>query len=251
MKAEIKLTDVYLSFKEFKSTDFSIRSFMVKKMLSCLGKAPADAVDDSKLVTLNGINLHLESGTKLGLVGRNGAGKSTLLRVMSGIYTPTSGKVEVNGRVTTLLNSGFSANSDLTGLENIKLGCALLRIPSNQLKTTIEEIIDFSELEKSIMEPVSTYSDGMKARLSFSIVTSVEPDVLLMDEAIGAVDKGFIEKAMRRVNKLVEASSILVMATHDENIMRSICNKVAVIKAGKIAAYGDTAELLGDSQEAA
>ncbi len=251
MKAEIKLTDVHLSFKEYKNTDFSIRSFLVNKMLSCLGKAPAGEVDDSKLVTLNGINLHLESGTKLGLVGRNGAGKSTLLRVMAGIYTPTSGMVEVQGRVTTLINTGFSANSNLTGLENIKLGCALLRIPRNKLKSSIEEIIDFSGLEKSIMEPVSTYSDGMKARLSFSIVTSIEPDILLMDEAIGAADKGFIEKAMQRVNKLVEASSILVMATHDENIMRSMCNKVAVIKDGKIAAYGDTEDLLGNSQEAA
>jgi lipopolysaccharide transport system ATP-binding protein len=250
MNAEIKLTDVHLGFKKLHNNDYSLRRLLVSKLLSGVKSMSGEKVSGNQ-TTLSGINLHLKEGTKLGLVGRNGAGKSTLLRVMAGIYVPSSGTVEVKGRITTLLNSSFCIDHSLNGLENIKLGCALLNIPKKQLKTKIEEIIDFSELQDSIYEPVSHYSDGMKARLGFSIVTSVNPDILLVDEAIGAGDKAFIEKATKRINQMIEASALLVLATHDENIMRSICNKVALIQDGKIAAFGDIDAILAQRQAAA
>lgn len=246
MKPYIKLNDVHLSFKKLNSSDFSVRRFVIGKMLSGLRKEkPADETSLEQ-ETLKGISLDLQDGTKIGLVGRNGAGKSTLLRVMAGIYAPTSGYVEVKGRITTLLNTGLCMDGNLTGLENIKLGCALLNVPKSQFKSKVDEIIDFSELENSIHKSVGHYSDGMRARLGFSVATSIEPEILLIDEVIGTGDKFFIDKAMARINKLIEASSLLVLASHDESIMRRICNKVAIIQDGKVVAYGDTKDVLGN-----
>jgi ABC-type polysaccharide/polyol phosphate transport system ATPase subunit len=253
VRSYIDLDDVHLSFKKLNSHDFSIRRLVVEKTVSLLtGKKmkPEEAPNPDQ-ETLKGITMHLEHGTKLGLAGRNGAGKSTLLRVMAGIYAPTSGTVKVQGRVTTLLTSGMCIDNNLTGLENIALGCSLLGIPSHLVKEKTEEIIDFSELEKSIHKPVGHYSDGMRARLGFAVATSVEPEILLIDEVIGAGDKFFIDKAMARINKLIEASSLLVLASHDESIMRRICNKVALIEEGKVVSFGAAAEVLDNYKVAA
>jgi ABC-type polysaccharide/polyol phosphate transport system ATPase subunit len=251
MNSYIRLKDVRLSFRKYRTSDFSLRRSMIEEIASVLGRRNVQRENGLEPETLKGVSLDLEAGTKLGLVGCNGGGKSSLLRVMGGIYQPTSGVVEVQGRVTTLLNAGFCMDNNLTGYENIRLGCALLKIPKNQLKSKIDEIIDFSELENSLHKPVEHYSEGMRSRLGFSVVTSVQPEIMLIDEAIATGDKFFIEKATDKINKMMKASSLLVLATHDEHIMRRLCNKVALIQDGKVAAIGETEEVLGNYQVAA
>jgi len=251
MSFYVKLEDVHLRFKDMKSTDLSLRRLAVGQLMTWFGKNKAEPAEDKMPEVLRGINLELRDGVKLGLIGGNGTGKSTLLRVIAGIYRPTAGRVEVQGRVTTLLNSGFVLDPQLTGIENIRLGCALLKIPNNQVTSKIEEIVEFSELENSIHQHLEHFSDGMRSRLGFAIATSVQPEILLIDEAIGTGDKFFIEKATARITQLIENSSILVMASHNESIMRRICNKVALIRDGKVADLGDVDEMLGNYTEAA
>lgn len=190
------------------------------------------------VTALSGINLTIKSGERVGLIGHNGAGKTTLLRVLAGAYEPVRGSMRRLGQTSGLfdLSNGFDLNS--TGLENILIRGLYLGIDRKTLLSRRDAIADFSELGTYIHLPVSSYSVGMLMRLSFSISTSVAPDILLMDEWLTVGDAEFQKKAEKRLLDLVHESGILVIATHSLPIVQRVCNRLIWLDAGRVRADG-------------
>lgn len=193
---------------------------------------------------LEDINLELRSGDRIGLIGHNGAGKSTLLRVLAGVYQPTSGRIFVDGRITPLLNQTPGMDQEDSGYENIITVGMLLGMSFMEITDKAEEIIEFSGLGDYIHLPMRTYSSGMQARLGFSICTSINPGILLLDEGIGAADAQFAEKASLRVKQLVEQTEILVLASHSDAIIESMCDRAALLHHGRLLELGPVAEVV-------
>jgi ABC-type polysaccharide/polyol phosphate transport system ATPase subunit len=184
------------------------------------------------------ISLKLEEGDRLGLVGHNGSGKSTLLKVLAGIYEPIQGQVLVQGRVTPLFEMMPGLDLEGDGYENILTAGLLLGLSRSEIEKKLPEIAEFSELGEYLDLPVRTYSAGMVTRLGFALATALDPGVLLMDEGIGAGDERFAERAAERMNEFVGRSRILVVASHSPKIIQSVCNKAALMEAGRIVAIG-------------
>jgi len=178
------------------------------------------------LVALRDVSLKLVAGDRLGLIGANGSGKTTLLRCLAGAYKPDRGAVEVNGRIASLLDLSLGIDPSATGLENIRLRGLVAGLTSRQIADKTEEIAEFSGLGPFLAMPMKSYSSGMQARLAFATATCVEAEVLLMDEWIAVGDAGFREQAHDRLTSMVERSHILVLASHDASLIRSLCNKV-------------------------
>ena len=193
---------------------------------------------------LDGISLTMKPGERLGLIGANGAGKSTLLRVIAGIYRPTEGELTVNGTAKGLFNISLGMNQEATGLENIYMRGLQMGLTLKEIRQRVPQIVAFSELEDAIENPLNTYSTGMRIRLAFSVSTMVEPDILLLDEWIGAGDARFRDKVKARMNSLVEKSRGLVLATHQQNLMKSLCTQALVLDKGKLAFSGKVDDAL-------
>jgi len=178
-------------------------------------------------------------GDRLGVIGANGAGKSTLLRAIAGIYAPTEGQVTVNGTAKGLFDISLGMHSDATGLENIYLRGLQMGLELKHIKDLVEGVIAFSELQGDIEKPLNTYSTGMRLRLAVAISTMIAPDILLLDEWIGAGDARFREKVKARMDSLVEKSRGLIVATHNASLMKSLCTHGLVLTEGKMAFCGD------------
>jgi ABC-type polysaccharide/polyol phosphate transport system ATPase subunit len=186
----------------------------------------------------------LRDGDRLGLIGHNGAGKSTLLKVMAGVYEPTTGSVFADGRLAPLLDLLPTIDPEDTGYEAIVIAGLLLGMTRRQIESKIPEIERFSELGDYLSLPVKTYSTGMTTRLGFSIATTVEPEILLIDEGIGAGDARFAELATTRMKELIGRTSILVLASHSDELIETVCNKAALLRAGHIIMVGAVREVL-------
>lgn len=202
--------------------------------------------NSDKLLTvraLDGIDLIVNSGDRIGLVGSNGAGKSTLLRVLANVYKPTIGTYFSSGKVTPLLNQSPGMEMDDTGYENACTVCMLLGLSQDEIRVKVPEIIEFSGLGDFASLPIRTYSTGMIARLGFSIVTSLDPGILIVDEGIGAADAQFAEKASKRLNSLLEKADGLVLASHSQALMEMWCDKAIWLKGGSIEMYGSVADV--------
>jgi ABC-2 type transport system ATP-binding protein/lipopolysaccharide transport system ATP-binding protein len=198
--------------------------------------------DDSQVVTikaLNNINLEIKHGDRIGLIGHNGAGKSTFLKLLAGIYEPINGNANIRGKVTALLDVMLGMDDESTGYENILLRGIIQGMTRSKIHKKQQEIANFTELGDYLNMPIRTYSSGMKVRLAFAIATSISPEILLLDEVIGAGDDAFLKKAKQRMQQLIDSAHILVLASHDTNIIKSICNKVLWLDAGKINYFGD------------
>jgi len=193
---------------------------------------------------LDGISFTLTEGDRLGLIGHNGAGKSTLLKVLAGIYQPTRGAINLQGRIVSTLNISLGMDAEATGYENIIIRGLLLGMSHKEIDGKIEEIADFTELGQYLDLPVRIYSSGMLTRLAFATVTAMEPDILLMDEVIGTGDASFIHKAEKRLNEFMSRSKILVLASHSEEVIRKFCNKGLLLKGGKIESSGSVEEVI-------
>jgi ABC-type polysaccharide/polyol phosphate transport system ATPase subunit len=191
------------------------------------------------VVALDGISFALEAGDRLGLVGSNGAGKTTLLKVLYGIYPPHSGSVVVNGRVDALFNIRLGFRAEATGRRNIELRGLVNGWSAKEIAKRMDAIIEFSELGEFIDMPFKSYSAGMAARLAFSTATTLEPEILVMDEWIGAGDPKFQEKARARMNDLAEKAGIIVLASHNHALLRRICNKILHLEGGRVVAFYD------------
>lgn len=196
------------------------------------------------ITLLDNVSFTVQPGERLGIIGANGAGKSTLLRVLAGIYAISSGKLVVNGEARGLFDISLGMNQEATGLENIYLRGLQMGIGLGDIKQLVVEILDFSELGDAIHQPLNTFSTGMKLRLALAISTMVEPDILLLDEWLGAGDASFNAKVQKRMNSLVQRSRGLIIATHNEELMRKLCTHGLVLSKGKMMFTGQLDDAL-------
>lgn len=220
---------------------YSIRAQSLRNAIGNLavgGKLLKDGRDIVYVKALNNITFSLKEGDRLGIIGHNGAGKSTLLRVLAGIYEPDAGRVNVSGRISSMLDDRLGVDPVLTGRENLINMGRMRGYSTKTILQMIPEIVEFTELGQYIDMPMRTYSQGMVARLIFGMATSLDPDVVLTDEWIGAGDKFFIDKATTRINDILSRSRIIVVASHSFNLIRSICNKLLVLESGNQIYFG-------------
>jgi ABC-type polysaccharide/polyol phosphate transport system ATPase subunit len=198
---------------------------------------------------LRDISFRLVHGESLAVIGPNGAGKSTLLQTLAGIILPSEGSVAVNGAVSTLLTLGAGFDQELTGRENILLAGAFLGIDPLVMRDRLEGIIAFADIGQFIDAPIKTYSSGMRARLGFSIATSVDPDILIVDEVLATGDQAFREKSKQRVLELARSAKAIVLVTHDMSWVTEFCNRAMLIEKGALIAEGEPAEIVAIHQE--
>jgi lipopolysaccharide transport system ATP-binding protein len=193
---------------------------------------------------LKNLDLEISAGDRLGIMGHNGSGKSTLLRLLSGIYEPSSGKIERSGSIASLVDISLGINAESTGRENIFLRGKLMGLSKKEIDEKIDEIIEFSELGDYINLPVRIYSSGMLLRLAFSVSTSITADILIMDEWLSVGDGAFAERASNRLRELVDSSEILVIASHTRSLIEETCNKVVWLEHGVIKKVGPVGEII-------
>src|SRR5712691_7245388 len=202
--------------------------------------------DNDRIVVqaLRDISLRLKAGDRLGLVGPNGSGKTTLLRVLAGIYEPVLGRVEIAGRVTSLFDLFLGMDPEATGMENILIRGLILGMTRAQIKSKRDAIVEFTELGQFLEMPVRTYSAGMVLRLAFAVSTSVQPEILLMDEWIAVGDASFSRKAEERARTLLGEAGIIVLASHSLPLIEHTCNRVIWLERGTIRAEGPANQVL-------
>jgi ABC-2 type transport system ATP-binding protein/lipopolysaccharide transport system ATP-binding protein len=246
--AFLRLRDLWVEFPIYQGSSRSLKKSLLAKAQGNLAK---DARDRVNVVALSDLNLDVEHGDRLAVLGANGAGKSTLLKVLAGIYEPTRGRVYSSGRVSALLTASVGLDPDATGRENIVLRGMYLDVHPHEMRARVDEIAEFTELGYHLDLPVRTYSTGMVVRLCFAIATSLRPEILLMDEWLAAGDAGFLAKARRRMEEFVGRSSILVLASHSMPILEEWCNRAILLDHGRIVAMGDVKEIAAVYQQAA
>jgi ABC-type polysaccharide/polyol phosphate transport system ATPase subunit len=193
---------------------------------------------------LRHVSLRVLHGESLAVIGPNGAGKSTLLQVLAGIIRPSEGAVDVRGHVSGLLTLGAGFDRELSGRDNILLGGAFLGLEDDVTRELLPSIIDYAELGDFIDAPLKTYSSGMRARLGFAIATSVDPDILLLDEVLATGDASFRAKSKARVIEIVRAAKAVVLVTHDMSWVTEYCNRAILIEKGLVVKEGDPAEVV-------
>jgi len=193
---------------------------------------------------LKDLTLTIDRGEFLGVIGHNGAGKSTLLRTIAGILPPSQGKVSVYGHVTTLLSVGIGFNAELTGRENIRLSGLASGFSNKEILNREEEIAEFSELEEFIDYPVKTYSSGMFSRLGFSVVSHMDPDILLVDEALSAGDASFRVKASKKIDEMMGKASAIILVSHGLQTISEMASKCLWLDQGMVTGYGPCDEVI-------
>lgn len=237
--AYIKLQDVSISFSIYNSKTRSVRT----ELFRAIG-GKIHAVDSTVYIdALNSINLEIYQGDRVGVIGHNGAGKTTLLKLLSRIYEPTQGNFLSEGSVSSLTDITMGMDPESTGYQNIIMRCILLGMTLKEARAKVEEIVEFSGLREYIDLPMRTYSTGMYLRLAFTISTCIVPDILIMDEMIGTGDASFIEKARERLMNFISSTKIIVLSSHNMQIIRDICNKGLWMEKGRIIMYGDIKEV--------
>lgn len=208
------------------------------RQLSLGGQIGASNSGRLVIKALDGVSFDIDEGDRIGIFGENGAGKSTLLRTIAGIYEPVRGKLETEGRVLTLFNLTLGMNQDATGLENIWLRGRMLGLTNQQIKDSVADIAEFTELGEYLHMPMRMYSTGMLLRLAFAISTATNPEILILDEIIGAGDAAFLAKADARLKGFLARTAIMVIASHSTSILQQWCNKGMLLERGQLVAYG-------------
>lgn len=192
---------------------------------------------------LKDIDFRINKGDVVGIIGANGAGKSTLLKVVSGVYKPTTGTVEVNGKISPMIELGAGFDGELTARENIYLNGAILGYSKEFLEQKFDEIVEFSELKDFLDVPVKNFSSGMVAKLAFSISTIVDPEVLIVDEILSVGDIKFQEKSKNKMMSMIEGGTTVLYVSHSIDSIKELCSKVIWLDHGKIVKMGDTKEI--------
>jgi len=201
------------------------------------GVLSKDSTDRVIVRALDKVNFEFNEGDRVGLIGHNGAGKSTLLRLLAGVYEPISGFLEIKGNVTSMLSITMGIDPEATGLENINYRCRFLGMTKNEIVEVIEDVTEFAELGDFLYLPMRTYSTGMSMRLLFGISTSVDADIILMDEWLSAGDAEFAKKARERLDSMLKKARIVVIASHNLAMVKEQCNKIIKLEHGKIVPY--------------
>lgn len=238
-------------FKSFKKTSKKNDHTTVKSELVRLLKMQRKLVEPATHIeALKGVDLRIPKGSTVGIIGRNGSGKSTLLKLMTGIYAPTTGTIEVQGRISALLELGAGFHPDFTGRENILINGIILGMNRGELKERMPGIIEFAELGDFIDEPVRTYSSGMFMRLAFAVATHVDPDVLIIDEILSVGDEHFGRKSQAKMNEFRQSGRTIVLVTHDLGTVQSWCDAAAWIDGGRIRMFGRAPEVVAEYRRA-
>ena len=234
MSAKIEAQNVEIDFPVYSETSRSLTRQLVGKIRNRVEHRSGRAI----VHALRGINLAINEGERVGLLGPNGAGKSTLLRVFSLIYPPSSGKIEVTGKISSLLNISLGVEPELTGRENLMIRGIMLGLTPGETQKLLPGIIAFADLEEFIDLPVRTYSDGMRLRLLFSMATATHSDILLMDEWLSAGDQSFHNKAAEQMQAMVEKAGILVLASHSVSLLKKTCTRGILLQKGEVLLDG-------------
>lgn len=192
----------------------------------------------SEFYAVNDISFEINAGDRVGIIGRNGAGKSTLLKALCRVYESDEGSIQVDGRIAPLLEIGAGFHPEFTGRENILFNGTIIGYTRQQLKLIEPEVIAFSELEEFIDTPVKYYSTGMYMRLAFTLATAMHPDILVLDEIFAGGDAAFMVKARARMHDLIDKANIMVLVSHEQELIKSLCNRVIWMDHGRIIADG-------------
>ncbi|MBI2742390.1 MAG: ABC transporter ATP-binding protein [Chlamydiales bacterium] len=238
--ASIILDEVSLSYPVYGTRSRSLKTSVLN--MATGGRLNKDE-PTVKVEALKNINLKLEVGDRVGLIGHNGAGKTTLLKVLAQIYEPSSGKIKISGQTNCLFDIMTGIDLALTGYENIMLRGLILGLSRREVEKAVPEIEEFAELGEFIKMPLKSYSSGMMIRLAFGIITSIHSQILLIDEVVNVGDANFMKKAKSRMANLVHRSDLMVLSTHDHNIMKEFCNKAVWLEKGEIRAFGEIDEV--------
>lgn len=236
----IEATDLGVRY----SLRFTRKSTLRGSFGQLLSRRPPDA-----FWALRHVSFNLVPGESLAVIGPNGAGKSTLLQVLAGIILPSEGSVEVKGHVSSLLTLGAGFDQELTGHDNILLAGAFLGLDDPVVRELLPAIVEYADLGQFIDAPIKTYSSGMRARLGFAIATSVDPDILLLDEVLATGDATFRAKSKQRVIELVQAAKGIVLVTHDMTWVTEYCNRALLLEHGQVIIEGDPAEVVAAHTE--
>lgn len=226
----IELTGIDVRFVVAEERIISFKEYILKRVRK--------QIRHRELWALRGVDLSIDTGATLGLIGRNGAGKSTLLKVISRVLRPTSGRVIVRGQTAPLLELGAGFHFDLTGRENVFLNATLFGHPKSLIREHFPAIVEFSELEDFIDMPVRNYSNGMLARLGFAVATQFRPDVLILDEILAVGDTGFQEKCLARIRDFRAAGTSIILVSHDLDTMAAYCDRMAWLEHGRLVDVG-------------
>ena len=240
--ASIELKNVVLDYPIYGASHRSFRHALFGRTGGLIRQV-GDRQQRIVVRALEDISFRLDHSDRLGLVGHNGAGKSTLLRVLAGVYEPVSGTINVEGRLSPLFNAAPGLDGEDTGYENIRNCGMYLGMSDDEIERKLPEIVEFCELGDYLSLPVRTYSAGMLTRLGFALATALDPEILLLDEGLAAGDARFAQRAEQRMQRLIARSSILVLASHSDAMIKDMCNKAALMEKGRIIAFGSLDEV--------
>lgn len=236
--SNIRVENLSIKFRLYHDKSPSLKNYFVNLFKSQRQKAYSNfwAVKD--------VSFEVRAGDRLGVVGHNGAGKSTLLKALCRVYESSYGKITIEGRIAPLLEIGAGFHPEFTGRENIYLNGAILGYTKLQLIEIEPEVITFAELEEFIDMPVKFYSTGMYMRLAFSLATAMHPDILVLDEIFAGGDAAFLAKSRARMHGLIDKANIMIMVSHDHQLVKSLCNRVIWMDHGKLVADGSPDEII-------
>lgn len=241
--SSIKLENVSLDYI-IKTGSDSLKQSFLHMINNALGKKSGQRrpLKNSSYRALSNLNLEINKGDRLGILGKNGAGKSSLLRVLAKVYKPNHGKLAINGKIFSLFDVRLGMNIEATGYENI-INLSIMRgVSKKDALSRVQDIEEFTELGEFLNSPVRTYSQGMQMKLAFAVATSIPTEIMLIDEIIGAGDTHFMVKATNRLETMIEKSDILVLTSHSNSIIKRFCNKVIVLEKGEIKFLGPVDE---------
>ncbi len=240
--ALIEFSNVCVDFPVYNASGRSLKKNLMQ--VATGGRIGSDNGGRVVVRSIDNLNFTLTDGERVGLIGHNGAGKSTLLRLLSGVYYPTGGTVHREGDVGSLIDISLGIDPEATGRENIFLRGGLLGMTKRDIQLAFDSIVTFSELGDFVDMPLRTYSSGMHLRLAFAVSTLLRPEILLMDEWLSVGDEHFKHKAEARLKDLVQSSNILVIASHDRELVQDVCTRVLWLEHGRIRADGRPEEIL-------
>jgi len=216
---------------------------LVKKPLQKITRKQNQIVKE-KFWALRDINFTIQEGERIGIIGKNGSGKSTLLKILSQITQPDTGRIELNGRVASLLEVGTGFHPELTGRENIFLNGAILGMKQTEIRSKIDEIVAFAEIEKFLDTPVKRYSSGMYVRLAFAVAAHLEPEILIVDEVLAVGDAQFQKKCLEKMQGISSSGKTVIFVSHNMTAIMSLCNRSILLNQGENVFYGDTKEVV-------
>ena len=228
--AHISIENLTVEFAIFGANARSLKNKILAQATG--GRVMSGAHDVITVRAIDGLNLEINDGDRVGLVGHNGSGKTTLLRVLAGIYKPNGGAIAIEGQVGALLDSTAGMDPESTGIENIYLRGYMMGMGRREIASKLDDIAEFSELGDFLELPMRTYSTGMSARLAFAVSTAAHNDILLIDESIGAGDAAFQKKAQQRIESLFDRTPIVILASHSETLISEFCNRRVMMEHG-------------------